>query len=71
MRIGWENLRFWLRTYEVHKHDIDKYLTDRDLVNSIYISEIQSIEQLEKELEKYVPDFALMQVAWKVDNPLP
>ena len=68
---GEENLRFWLRAYEVHKYDIDKYLTDSDLVNSIYIDQIQSIEQLEKELEKYVPDLALMQVTWKVENPLP
>lgn len=54
-----DGLRFWVRKYEVKKSDIERWITHADLLNSVYLDEILSIEQLEHE------------VAWKVDNPLP
>ena len=67
------DVRFWLRKYEVKKSDLENHLdiTDHDLIDSIYLDDIQSIEQLETTLEMYIQDFSLMEVAWKVDNPVP
>lgn len=67
------NLRFWVRKYEVDRSALENHLdiTDHDLIDSIYLNNIQTIEDLEVELEKYIQDFSLLQVAWKVDNPLP
>ncbi|MBA2392724.1 MAG: hypothetical protein H0V70_08255 [Ktedonobacteraceae bacterium] len=73
LNVEQRNLRFWIRKYDVLKEYVesDKYLTDKDLVNSIYVKDIYTIEQLENELEKYIQDFSFLEVAWKVDNPLP
>jgi hypothetical protein len=67
------DLRFWLRKYEVNKSYLenDWDIVDHDLVDSIYLNNIQTLESLEAELEKYIQDFSIMEVAWKVDNPLP
>lgn len=67
------NIRFWLRKYEVNKLDLemDRDFTHHDLLDSIYLKDIQSIEELEKELGKYIQDFSIMQASWKVDNPFP
>lgn len=68
-----ESLKFWIRKYDVNKVSIenDEDITEKDLLNAVYLKDIQSIEQLENELEKYLQDFSLMDVAWKIDNPLP
>jgi hypothetical protein len=73
LNVEQDNLRFWLRRYEVNRNllETDKYIADQDLLNPVYIEDIKSIEQLEAELWKYSGDFSLMVVAWKVDNPLP
>lgn len=67
------DLRFWLRKYEVNRSYLenDWDITDHDLVDSIYLNNIQTLESLEAELEKYIQDFSIMEVAWKVDNPVP
>ena len=65
------DLRFWIRRYEVKKSDIEKWITTADLLNSVYLNEILSIEQLEREVEQYIQDFSLLEATWKVDNPLP
>ena len=71
LNVEQDNLRFWIRRYEIAKRDIDKYVTEKDLQNAMYINNISSRDALEHELEKYVDDFSLMEVTWKVDNPLP
>ena len=65
------NLRFWIRKYEARKKDIENDLdiTQDELINSIYVNDIQSIEDLEAEIGKYLGDFSLLQVKWKVDAP--
>ena len=67
------DIRFWIRKYEIEKSSLEKDLdiTDDNLIDSIYLSNIHSLEELESELEKYIQDFSLMEVAWKVGNPLP
>ncbi len=67
------NLRFWMRKYEINASDLENDLdiTDHDLINSIYLEDIQTIEDVEAELEKYLQDFSLMEVGWKVDYPFP
>jgi hypothetical protein len=68
-----DDLRFWLHKYEIDK----KYLGSTDeiaeeqLVHNIFKNDIQDIEQLEREVEKYLDDFSLLQIQWKFDPPLP
>ncbi|HOV28355.1 MAG TPA: hypothetical protein PK566_18620 [Pseudobacteroides sp.] len=64
------NLLFWLRKYEVKKQDIERYIADSDLVNSVHIKDISSVENLEFELAKYLSDLSQLDVEWKCDNPL-
>ncbi|HEU5377397.1 MAG TPA: hypothetical protein VFV38_18400 [Ktedonobacteraceae bacterium] len=73
LHVSQENLRFWLRRYEVKRHDleIDKDITETDLLHNIHVRDIQTIEELEYILGKYVQDFSKMEVSWKVANPLP
>lgn len=68
-----DNLRFFLSKYEVSRHALamDEYISDKNLIDAIYIHDIQSIDQLEQELAQYIQDFSRMEVSWKVDNPLP
>jgi hypothetical protein len=68
-----DNLRFWLRKYEVSRYALamDEDISDEDLIHAIYIHDIQSIDQLEQELAQHIQDFSCMEVSWKVDNPLP
>lgn len=65
-----DDLLFWIRKYEVARNNIEKDITNRDLVGEIYVKDIESIGKLEKELGKYVDDFSLMKPDWYVDNPL-
>jgi hypothetical protein len=73
LNVDQDNLRFWLRKYEVNRQDlaIDKDITEKDLLRPVYLRDIQTIEDLEDTLEKYIQDFSVLQVSWKVDNPLP
>lgn len=65
------DMRFWIRKYEISRVYMEKNLdiTDNDLSDSIYLKDIQSLDHLETELGKYIQDFSLMEVEWKVDNP--
>ncbi len=73
LNADYDTLRFFLRKYEVSRHALamDEYTSDEDLTHAIYMHDIQSIDQLEQELEQYMQDFSRMEVSWKVDNPLP
>lgn len=73
LNIEQSNLRFWIRKYEIDKihMEVAKYITQDDLLSSTYLKDIQTIESLEIELGKYLQDFSLMEVAWKVDAPFP
>jgi hypothetical protein len=64
------NVRFWLRKYEVKREDVERYLADQDLLESVHLTTIESIEALEAELHPYVEDLQHLQVSWKVDDPL-
>src|SRR5258706_13779896 len=56
-----DNLRFWMRKYEINKYyiEIGKYVINEDLLNDIYLNNIQTIDDLENELGKYLQDFSL------------
>ena len=65
-----DDVRFWIRRYEVDKAKIEEYITHDDLVASTYVKDIKDIDELEKELGKYIDDFSAMKPDWYVDNPL-
>lgn len=67
-----ENIKFWLRKYEIRKEFIDNDwdVSDDELINSVYINDIIGIQQLEQVLSKFLNNFALLDVEWKCDNPL-
>jgi hypothetical protein len=67
------SLRFWLRKYEIESADVESTedTTDHDLLSSIYLDDIPTIEELEAILGKYLHDFSLMEAAWKVRVPFP
>ena len=52
LNIEQDNLRFWMRKYEINKDlmEIAKDITDDDLLNAIYLNNIQTLEELENEL---------------------
>lgn len=66
------NIKYWLRKYEVpvEYHENDWDVSDDELINSIHVEGISGLENLEKELSKYLSDFSKMDVEWKCDNPL-
>lgn len=66
------NLLFYLRKYEIDKRYIENGwdVSADELVNSLHIVDIKSIEELEMELEKYIDDFSELDVEWRRDNPL-
>lgn len=65
-------IRFLLRRYEIKKEYVesDYDISDDELVNSVFIKNIESIDQLEFELSKYLDDFSGIDVGWKCDNPI-
>ncbi|NLM58358.1 MAG: hypothetical protein GX194_04410 [Clostridium sp.] len=67
-----ENCLFWLRKYEVRKEYIenDWDVTQDELVNEEFITDIKSIEDLENELDKYLQDYSRLDLEWRCDNPL-
>ncbi len=69
LNIDKSNLRFVLRKYEVDKQKIGIDIIDEDLVDSIYINDIKSIEQLEDIVRDYLQNFSVLDVAWKSDAP--
>ncbi|MFP4978645.1 hypothetical protein ACE6ED_24780 [Paenibacillus sp. CN-4] len=58
------NMKYWLRKYEIPieylENDWD--VSDDELMNSIHIEDILGLENLEKELSKYITDFSKMDV---------
>ncbi len=67
-----ENYLFWLRKYEVRKEYIenDWDVTQDELVNEVFITDIKSLEDLENELDKYLQDYSRLDLEWRCDNPL-
>ncbi|MDN5205229.1 hypothetical protein QQ008_27850 [Fulvivirgaceae bacterium BMA10] len=67
-----EGLRFSFRKYEIDKSYIenDWDIAPEDLANSILKTDIESIEDLEKELSEFLDDFSELDVEWRCDNPL-
>lgn len=72
LNVDQPNLRFWIRKYEIDRSylESDLDITDYNLVDSMYLNDIQTVEELENELRKYIQDFSLLEVSWKVKNPL-
>ena len=66
-----ENLRFWIHKYEVRSSDIDKGIAidNEQFINSVHVKDIKGIGELENKLAKYIQDFSLLKVGWKVDYP--
>ena len=67
-----KSIRFILRKYEIPKEYIenDWDVCDEELINSVFINTIKSIDKLESELSKYLDDFSKLDCAWKCDNPI-
>lgn len=66
------DLFFVMRKYEIANEFIENgwYASDDDLVNSIYLEDIKGIEELEKELLKYMSDLSILEPEWKCEIPL-
>lgn len=64
------DVRFWLRKYEVKKEDVERYISDNEFFNSIHLTNINSIKELENELGKYLDTFSNLDVEWHCDNPI-
>lgn len=66
------NLRFWLRRYEVAQWQIEQGwdVAESDLHRQTHQRGIASVEEVERELEKYLDDFSLLDVSWRRDNPV-
>ena len=45
-------------------------VTQDELVNEEFITDIKSIEDLENELDKYLQDYSRLDLEWRCDNPL-
>ncbi|MFC3801891.1 hypothetical protein [Cohnella sp. GCM10012308] len=65
-------MMYWLRKYEISIEHLenDWDVSDEELVNSIHVTDILGLENLEKELSKYLSNFSKLDVEWKCDNPL-
>lgn len=63
---------FVMRKYEIANEFIENgwYASDDDLVNSIYLEDIKGIEELEKELLKYMIDLNTLEPEWKCEIPV-
>lgn len=67
------DLRFWIRQYEIDK----KYMGSKDevseeqLARHIFKTNIENMEQLEDELEKYLRDFSLLKTIFQFHPMLP
>jgi len=63
---------FWLRKYEIKRQYVDDecYVSDDELVNSVFMDNIKDISQLERELSKYLCDYSRLDAEWKCDNPI-
>jgi hypothetical protein len=67
-----DDVRFWVRKYEISIDNIEKQwdVSDEDLHEATYRSDIPDIQELESELGKFLDDFSGFDVSWKRDNPL-
>ncbi|GCE23612.1 hypothetical protein [Dictyobacter kobayashii] len=68
-----QDLRFWLRKYEITKkllasNDLD--IHESQLENFVYMNGFQNIETLEEKSCEYVDDFSSINVAWKLNISL-
>ncbi|SHF42271.1 hypothetical protein SAMN05444392_12420 [Seinonella peptonophila] len=66
------NVRFLFRKYEIETKYIENDLdvSEEELYDAIFINNIQSLNELEKEVSKYIDDFSNFDNEWKFDNPL-
>ena len=67
-----EDIYFVLRKYEVSKEIIRNgwFLSEEDLINSIFIKDINGYIKIENELLKYISDLNILQADWKCDIPV-
>jgi hypothetical protein len=67
-----EQVRFWIRKYEVPMEYIDNDwdVCDEELVNSYHIKNISGKDQVEFQLLQFVQDLNQLMPSWKCRNPL-
>ena len=73
LNVDQSDLRFWIRKYEIERSylETDLDITDHDFIDSVYLNNIQSLEELEFELGRYIQDLSSLENAVKVSNPFP
>lgn len=61
-----------LRKYEIKKEvfENDWDVSEDELINSVTIKNISSIEELEIKLSAYLDDYTGLDTEWKCDNPI-
>lgn len=67
-----DNIYFELRCYEL---SVDYYtnnwdVTEDDLTSEVYQDDIKGIEELERELSKYIQDYSVLVPEWYCENLL-
>ena len=67
-----DNIFFWLRKYELKNEYIDNDwdVSEEELVNSFFVNNINSIEELESLLSNFLDDYSKLDVEWKCENPV-
>lgn len=67
-----EEIFFVLRKYEIPDDFIKNswYVSEDDLINSVYIEDVRGFENVEEEILKYMGDISNLQPEWKCDIPL-
>lgn len=67
-----DEIYFEIRIYEVKKENCQNGfdIIDDMLINDFIIEDIKGFKQLEKRLEKYIQDFAILQPSWNCENPI-
>lgn len=70
--VDMNNVFFTLMKYEISKEHMEKNwdIHTEDLIDKIYLEDIKGIQNIEKELLKYLEDLSVLQPNWKCDNPL-
>jgi len=67
-----DNIFFWLRKYELKNEYIDNDwdVSEEELVNSFFVNNINSIEELESLLSNFLDDYSKLDIEWKCENPV-
>jgi hypothetical protein len=67
-----KDIEYCYRKYEIPKEYIenDWDVSDDELINSIHITGIKNIKELEEKLCNYIEDLSVLEGEWKCDNPI-